>query len=95
MITISDKKTVGKRELFTVTTEMAVIKDCCVMPTKSGGHFVAGPSRSYTDKQSGEVKYVNLVSFTQQAQDEIMGIIHGAVVPDKDVNSYLIDDCTF
>lgn len=86
MITIKDKKQVGKMEMFTVVmpdgTEVA---DCKKM-TGQKGDWISGPSRKFTTKEGTE-KYFQLVKFNQKTQDEII-----ASIGSKDVKKPALTD---
>jgi DNA-binding cell septation regulator SpoVG len=91
MFAISDKKQVGKIELFTVELpDGTTIQDCKIMDGTKG-KWVAGPSRSYQDKKTGETKYVNLVKFGFATQKQIIEAYDGVQVPDVDVNKMGMD----
>jgi DNA-binding cell septation regulator SpoVG len=45
---------------------VVTIKDILLLTTKDGkGNFIAMPSKSFTDKETGEVKYKPQVSFSE------------------------------
>lgn len=85
MITISDKKVVGKFELFTVDIDGTKIFDCKLMDSAKG-QFISGPSRSYVAKD-GTTKWVNLASFGADHQREIKDVLQGAELPVIDVDA--------
>ncbi len=95
MVTISNQKTVGKRELFSVEVAGVTVHDCSIAEGKNGP-FVSGPSRSYIDKNK-ETKWVNLAMFSREVQHEVMDALRGAKVPEIDVakEGFADDDVPF
>ena len=77
-ISVSEPKKVGSRELFEVTLPSGTIIKDCYIATKDDSKWVAGPSRSYVNKE-GKTIWINLVSFSKHDQDQIfLALVGGA-----------------